>query len=273
MANNYQNSVDNLRSAGMRARGNFLLHNTKSNPEFQSIPEEQTEIQPSNRINISNQTRLNALDSTLLENEAYQDIEDENFKTEYKINKLEEQLKYINNEIESAKIINDEQKADILMMKRHALTQELNQLKQSYNNTDITTKLSDNITNFLSFKPTILSKFFRNLKQCIEDKFLSKISKKYNSAMDTKIALEKLTTLNKNMDEIITMQTPYGEEDEWYEKLFEYLNSANLINYQLNQTMGTQTFFDTINSIDKNKLPKPTKNQSNFGNMTYRKKN
>ena len=52
----------------------------KSNSQGVNL-QSQPDIQPVNR--------LNALDSTLLENNAYKDIDDDAFKTEYKIEKLE----------------------------------------------------------------------------------------------------------------------------------------------------------------------------------------
>ena len=69
------------------------------------------------------------------------------------------------------------------------------------------------------------------------------------------------------------MQTPYGEADERYDMLSDYLNRANVIHYNISKTVGTPTFFDTISSIDKEKFIAETgKNKSNFGNMTNRPK-
>lgn len=218
--------------------------------------------------------RLNALDSTLLENEAYQNIEDENFKKEYKINMLEQTLLSIDKEIENAKIINDTQKVDILTMRKRALKLQLKRLNKDYNNSDVTNKLSGNISSILSTKPTVLTNAINQCTTFMSTKVLPKISKKYNSGQTIKKALNKLETLNKNVDEIVTTQAPYGEADERYDKLSEYLNSANVIHYNISKTIGTPTFFDTISSIDKEKfIAEAKKNKSNFGNMTSRPKN
>ena len=68
----------------------------------------------------------------------------------------------------------------------------------------------------------------------------------------------KLETLNKNVDELVTMQMPYGEADERYDRLTNYLNRANVIHFQISKTVGAPTFFDTISSIDKEKYSKTT---------------
>ena len=63
--------------------------------------------------------RLNGLDSTLLEKEAYRDIDDDAFKIEYKIEQLESEIKILDKQIASAEAINDTEKIDMLKMKKH----------------------------------------------------------------------------------------------------------------------------------------------------------
>lgn len=266
MANNYQNKIDNFNQVGVQNTKNVFV--PKSQPTAQSQPiQNQDEQQKEKARAIPSNIRLNAMDSTLLENEAYQDIEDDNFKAEYKINNLEQRINILESDIENAKNINDFQKIDILTMRKHALQNELKGLKEIYGNADITTKLSGDITNIIS-KPTAFTKTISKINNFISTKFLSKISKSFSSNQDVKTALAKLQTLNKNVDELINMQTPYGEADDWYDKLSDYLNTANVIHFQISKTVGTPTFFDTISSIDKEKIGKKPKNSSNFNNMS-----
>lgn len=266
MSNNFQNRIDNVSSALTSMQNNLSVQNNKNNSTTQN-PEE-VETQPQNKkVEISNHIRLNALDSTLLENEAYNDIEDDNFKTEYRISNLEKKIKILDSDIKNAQNINDLQRVDILTMRKHSLQKELRQLQENYGNADITTKLSEDITNILSSKPTVLTQVISNVRGFLSQNILAKISKNFNNNQDVRLALAKLKTLNKNVDELINMQTPYGEADEWYDKLSDYLNTANVINFQISKTVGTPTFFDTISSIDKEKLTKGHKNSSNFNNM------
>lgn len=218
-------------------------------------------------------TRLNALDSTILVNESYHNIEDTTFKTEYQINKLEQELKSIDNEIICAKSINDYQKADILTMRKHAIQTKLKELNNDYSQGDMSAKLSGEIVSILGNKPTFLTKTIKKCLNFMSSKILPKVSKKYNSGIEIKTALNKLETLNKNVDELVTMQMPYGEADERYDMLSDYLNRANVIHYNISKTVGTPTFFDTISSIDKEKLGSLRKNLSNFGNMTTKNNN
>lgn len=266
MANNYQNRIDNVNSALVSAHNTLSSPNTNNNPTPQNN-EEPVVQQPEKKVGIPNPTRLNAMDSTLLENEAYNEIEDDNFKAEYRISNLEKRIKMLDIDIENAKSINDLQKVDILIMRKHSLQKELHQLQASYGSADITTKLSEDITNILSAKPTVFTQAISKVSDFISSKILSKISKSFNNNQDVRTALTKLKTLNKNVDELINMQTPYGEADEWYDKLSDYLNTANVIHFQISKTVGTPTFFDTISSIDKEKLSKERKNSSNFNNM------
>ena len=268
MANNFQNRIDNVSSALASVQKNLSVPHTQNNPTEQN-PDEPVTQQQGKTVETSNHIRLNALDSTLLENEAYNEIEDDNFKAEYRISYLEKKIKILDNDIKNAQNINDLQKVDILTMRKHSLQKELRQLQEKYGNADITTKLSEDITNILSSKPTVITRVLSNFQNFLSQNILSKISKSFNNNQDVKAALAKLKTLNKNVDELINMQTPYGEADEWYDKLSDYLNTANVINFQISKTVGTPTFFDTINSIDKEKLSKRNtrKNSSNFNNM------
>lgn len=263
MANDYQNRIDNVNPALVQTHGN-LVH-----PKSDQHNEPST-AQSEKKHNIPSSTRLNALDSTLLENEAYQDIDDANFKAEYRISNLEKRIKTLESDIIAAKNINDFQKVDILTMRKHSLQKELKILQKSYGNTDITTKLSEDITNILNIKPRGVNKVLNTIKNFVSNKMLSHF-RSFNSSQDVKTALAKLKTLNRNVDELITMQTPYGEADEWYDKLSDYLNTANVIHFQISKTVGTPTFFDTISSIDKEKFSKERKNSSNFNNMAGKK--
>lgn len=268
MADNYQNRIGNMNSGYINTQPNSAVQNNQNQQSNINQPQENKSEPKKKGISIPSQTRLNALDSTLLENEAYQDIDDDNFKTEYKINAIEQKIKILDNDIQNAKNINDLQKVDVLTMRKHSLQNELKKLNADYESSDITTRLSGDITNMLNKKPTGLTNIITKVRGFISSKILSKISKNFNNNQDVKSALSKLKTLNKNVDELITMQTPYGEADEWYDKLSDYLNTANVIHFQISKTVGTPTFFDTISSIDKQKLNKPKKNSSNFNNMS-----
>ena len=233
-------------------------------PEFLNQPTQQEAY---------SHARLNALDSTILENEAYQNIDDETFKQEYRMSLLEQKIKSTEDEIQRAKEINDSTKVDVLTMRKHTYQKQLKSLNENYSDSDVATKLSGEITSLMTKKPKFLVNAINSCVSFMSNKILPKVSKKFNSGKTIKTALNKLETLNKNVDELVTMQTPYGEADERYDMLSDYLNRANVIHYNISKTVGTPTFFDTISSIDKEKFIAETgKNKSNFGNMTNRPK-
>ena len=273
MTNNFYNININKynpveHSASGQASSPVQADEQKSNQYIE--PHQNYDEVPFEEYGADGHSRLNALDSTILVNEAYQNIDDEVFKTEYQIDKLEQGIKLLDKEISDAKAINDFQKADILTMRKHSLQERLKVLNSAYGESDVTTKLSSNIAAVFNIKPTFLTKTIDKCVDFISEKILSKISPNYNSGKSIKTALNKLETLNKNVDELVTMQTPYGEADERYDMLSEYLNRANVIHFNISKTVGTPTFFDTISSIDQAKFSEARKNSSNFGNMTAR---
>ena len=275
MTNDFYNvNIRKYTPPDVNQSGNYAVQNNEPlQNENQNVSQNVENVQPffeENSTNPYSHSRLNALDSTILVNEAYQNIDDDVFKTEYQIEKLEESLASIDREIEQAKAINDFQKVDILVMRKHAISTKLASLSGTYESSDVTAKLSGGIASAITSKPKFLSKIVDSCVSFMSNKVLPKISKKYNSGRNIKTALSKLETLNKNVDELVTMQTPYGEADERYDMLTNYLNRANVIHYNISKTIGTPTFFDTISSIDKEKYALEQKGKKNYKRMAER---
>ena len=184
--------------------------------------------------------RLNGLDSTLLEKEAYRDIDDDAFKIEYKIEQLESEIKILDKQISSAEAINDTEKIDMLKMKKHSVEYQLNDLYKIYNGADITRKLTGNITSLMKPKKNVFSEFKQNVSNFINNKILAKISRRFNSGRDLKTALNKLQNINQNVDELVSLQAPYGEKEEKYDRLTRYLTKANTIQYQISKELSKE---------------------------------
>ena len=184
--------------------------------------------------------RLNGLDSTLLEKEAYRDIDDDAFKIEYKIEQLESDLKILDKQIASAEALNDTEKVDMLTMKKHSIEYQLNDLYKIYQGADITRKLTGNLTSLMKPKKNVFSEFKQNVSDFINNKILAKISKRFNSGRDLKTALNKLQNINQNVDELVSLQAPYGEKEEKYDRLTRYLTKANTIQYQISKELSKE---------------------------------
>ncbi len=183
------------------------------------------------------QRRLNDYDYNILKEDAYKDVSDEIFKLEYKISKTEEELKSIDGEIQAAKDVRDFNKVEFLFNRKKQLQEDLEGLIEIYNDTSLSAKISGGITNMLS--PKVKENFsgMKKLFGMFSDALISKLPKRFSSALELKKSLAKLENINKSVDELMTMQTPYGEAGDKYEKLTKYITRANTIQAQISKSL------------------------------------
>ena len=184
--------------------------------------------------------RLNDLDSNLFSESAYKGVDDEMFQLEYRINRAENKLKRLQSSIISASAINDYQKLKILNAKKLQYEQELKKLYENYNSKSLPSRLSGEILNFVTQSPKKSEGLFQKTINFIEQKLFPKISDKFGIALNIKEALIKLENINKNVDDLVSMQTPYGEHSEKYVRRLQYLNKANTIQYEISQMVNNK---------------------------------
>lgn len=228
------NNINNTHSTNLRgfqqkvpqSQPEHIQNQAQSNSNFHS----ESVTQPVNR--------LNALDSTLLENSAYRDINDETFKTEYRIEKLEAELKLIEKQLKTATSLNDYSRFDMLTLKKHSIEKELSSLYSTYQSGDISRKLTDGITSMIKPKKNLFESAIDKTAEFISDKLLSKISHRFHSGQGLKLAVDKLENINNNVNELISLQAPYGEAEEKYDRLTKYLTKANTIQYQVSKELS-----------------------------------
>ncbi len=182
--------------------------------------------------------RLNDLDSNLFSESAYKGVDDEMFRLEYRINKLENKLKRVQTGIASAAAISDFQQLKILNSKKKQYEQELQELYRNYNNQSLPSKLSGEILNIVTRAPEKSVGIIQKTADFLNRHLLSRVSDKFGAALHIKDALIKLENINKNVDDLVSMQTPYGESSKKYERLLQYLNKANTIQYQISQMVS-----------------------------------
>ena len=181
--------------------------------------------------------RLNDYDYNILKEDAYKDVTDEVFKLEYKITKLEEEIRDLDNQIQSAKDIRDFTLLETLTNRKKQAQEDLAELVEIYNNSSISAKISGEIQNIL---PQNLKNKFKSLKSGLNsfsEVFLSKLPKRFASALEIKKSLSKLENISKNVDELMTMQTPYGEAIDKYEQLSKYIIKANSIQAEISKIL------------------------------------
>ena len=139
----------------------FINSNNAENNWFLS---QQQTISVSNFT--SNPQRLNDLDSNILEEKAYINVEDETLKLEYRIEDKEKQLNEINKKIKAADTIGNQQELFGLRIKKQRLDKELRELYKEYSSQNISSKISgSSVIPFFASSSifSVLSPIFRGL--------------------------------------------------------------------------------------------------------------
>jgi len=216
----FESTKQNIFAEEIGQKDNFFLNNNSKsfkNNLLSSIPTR----------------RLNDYDYNLLQEDAYKDINDELFKLEYKISKIEDELKVLETQIQTAIEINDSRLQERLFSHKYSLEQELGQLFNTYNEKSLSAKITESITS--KFNNTI--KFgvnnINNRLKALSQKFLAYLPKSLASNFELKQSLNKLENINKSVDELISNDIPYGEMSDKYEQLSKYIIRANSIQAKL----------------------------------------
>ena len=210
------------------------------NPFSESIPEENFFVQNSEQNffstnNFAQGKRLNDYDLNILKDEAYRNIKDELLKLEYKISMIENELSEIDSQILVAKDIRDFEKIEFLYNRKRILQKDYQEFLNMYNETRITARISGGITNVVSsqIKEKITS--LKKMMNLITQSVVSKLPGNMSSIFELKESLRRLKSINKNVDELMTMQIPYGENGEKYSQLSKYITKANSIQSDINK--------------------------------------
>ncbi len=187
---------------------------------------------------ITNPHKIDNYDSAILEDRAYLNMEDTSLKLEYQISLLEDNISILDEEINGAKLIEDEEKIKLLSRKKLRMERQLKILMFKYTNLDFTSKIIAIIS--LIFKKR--KKQQNTIGDYMLKHFWSKISKKMKTIYELKVALEKLGNINRSVDELISMQTPVKGAKDRYEKLTSYINKANTIHSEISNNIKSKTY-------------------------------
>lgn len=191
----------------------------------------------SDRISKEHSRRLNDYDYNILKEDAYKEVSDELFKLEYKISKMEEELKQIDVQIQSARDISDYDTVEYYINRKKVLQDDLENLTEIYNEKSLSTKISGGLLGFFS---PILKLFVTNTQKTIsnlKDFIISMLPSKFSSVLEIRQSLEKLESINKSVDELMSLQTPYGEAGDKYTQLSKYITRANNIQAQISKSL------------------------------------
>lgn len=177
--------------------------------------------------------RLNSLDSTMLEETAYNVLDDTELKLEKRIENIENNLKSVNEKIIVAETIKDSAALDELNLQKKILQRNLESVQIEYQSKNIDTKLTSVIVKVLEFPQKFkqeMQKQFRSLFR--RSKLIRKFTPLVRSMM-VRDTLGKLDKINKSVDELVKMQVPFGEQEARYETLVNHLSRAGALHSQI----------------------------------------
>ena len=177
--------------------------------------------------------RLNSLDSSMLEDAAYNVLDDVELKLEKKIDNIEVLIKSLNEKIIVADTIKDEvQKKDLLRQKK-ILMQNREILLAQYKSHNTESQLVSVISNLLQLPQKIKKNIRKRFKKFLRtSKLLQHFTPLVRSLM-VRDTLGRLNKINKSVDELVNMQIPFGEQDERYETLVAHLSRAGALHSQI----------------------------------------
>ena len=179
--------------------------------------------------------RLNDYDSNILKEDAYKDISDEAFKLEYKISRIEAQIKELDDQIQAARDIKDFDLLESLFSRKKIFQEDLNSLIEIYNDTSLSAKISGGITSILPKKFKEHLDTIKRTTDNIMERFISILPQQFSTNIELKKSLSKLENINKSVDELMTLQTPYGEAQNKYEQLSKFIVKANNIHSEISK--------------------------------------
>lgn len=199
------------------------------------LMEETPELQNSKQIISEPARRLNDYDFNLLKEDAYKDVSDDLFKLEYKIARTEEEIKSFEAQIQAAREIGDYGLIIDLSNRKTTLEEDYEALVAIYNEKSLSARISDKLLSFFGSKLRNDFKTLQAKASSITEGIISKMPKQFSSVIELKKSLAKLENLNKSVDELVSLNIPYGENINKYEQLSKYIIKANSIQAEISK--------------------------------------
>ena len=227
-ADTFETTNTNVFNKFSDASDNFFVSDELSNIDFQKYATSER------------QRRLNDYDFNLLKEDAYKDISDDLFKLEYKISKTENEIKCLNTQLQAAIDINDTGLVAELEERVKLAKEDYESLVAIYNDKSLSARVSGSISNLFSEQIKTKYSYLRIKLNEISQKYICKLPKPILSIIELKQSLNKLENINRSVDELVTMNIPYGENINKYEQLSKYIIRANEIQGELSRFIKKQ---------------------------------
>ena len=203
---------------------------------FKTIPIDESKLREKPVIF---QKRLNSLDSTILEENAYKVLDNPDLKLEKKIENCEAIIKSLEEEIIVADTVKDEATKNELIRQKDLLLKNLENMKAEYTEQSVDTMFTSVIASVLQVPSKLqkeANKWFRLLLR--QSKFLRKFTP-LMKALYARDTLDKLDKINKSVDQLVKMKVPFGEQEAKYQVLINHLAKANALHAQIKKELNS----------------------------------
>lgn len=181
---------------------------------------------------------IDGFDSTMLEERAYLKLDDEMLKLEYRINRLEEDLMIIDEEIAAALNIEDQSRLEFLQIKKKNIEAEIETLNEKYYDIGAMSKFTTIVSALFRKKAKRESSIFKKITYFFQKYIFSIFSKRLNFTFGLRESLSKLYDINRSVDELISLRIPFGGLTGRYEKLTNYIIKANDIHAKISKNVN-----------------------------------
>ena len=202
-------------------------------PENFFLSEDMHSYNDFNSSNLESMRRLNDYDLNILEEDAYKDIDDELFKLEYKIAKIEDAINIVDNQILAAEEINDCDYIEYLNQRKKVLEVNYGVLLKNYKEKGFSSKLTGSFSKFARNNKISIFKRIREYNDRFYKFLLKNLPSNLLSLLELKHKMAKLESLNRSVDELVSMNIPYGETYNKYDQLSKYIIKANAIQAEI----------------------------------------
>lgn len=177
--------------------------------------------------------RLNSLDSSMLEEAAYNVLDDTELKLEKKIQTIKKDLAEINEKIEVARTIKDSAAVEELFNQKRELEKKLEFLELEKKTQATEVKLTSVVFGLLDLPRRLKITFLKNFKSFLRNSALLKHIKPLMRSFMVRDTIYKLNKINKSVDELVKMQVPFGEQEARYATLVNHLSRAGALHSQI----------------------------------------
>lgn len=181
---------------------------------------------------------IDGFDSTMLEERAYLKLDDEMLKLEYRINRLEEDLMIIDEEIAAALNIEDQSRLEFLQIKKKNIEAEIETLNEKYYDIGAMSKFTTIVSALFRKKAKRESSILKKITYFFQKYIFSIFSKRLNFTFGLRESLSKLYDINRSVDELISLRIPFGGLTGRYEKLTNYIIKANDIHAKISKNVN-----------------------------------